>query len=78
MVNRLAKKTVICFYRISGMKGASMRSNARRFAFWIALTFLAALPAGAADVRYNVPAGDSPSIGPANAPVTIVEFLDYQ
>ena len=35
-------------------------------------------PAGAVDVRYAVPAGDSPSIGPANAPVTIVEFLDYQ
>jgi protein-disulfide isomerase len=55
-----------------------MRSNARRLAFWIALTVLAAVPAGAAEVRYSVPAGDSPSIGPANAPVTIVEFLDYQ
>ena len=38
----------------------------------------AVAPAGAADVRYAVPAGDSPSIGPANAPVTIIEFLDYQ
>jgi len=55
-----------------------MRSNARRLALWISLTLLAAVPAGAVDVRYAVPAGDSPSIGPANAPVTIVEFLDYQ
>ena len=55
-----------------------MRSNARRLALWIALTLLAAVPARAADVRYAVPAGDSPSIGPPNAPVTIVEFLDYQ
>jgi protein-disulfide isomerase len=63
-----------------------MRSNARRPAsggyriasLWIVLTLLAAVPAGAADVRYDVPAGDSPSIGPATAPVTIVEFLDYQ
>ncbi|MHB1024641.1 MAG: hypothetical protein ACYC24_02920 [Desulfobacteria bacterium] len=55
-----------------------MRSNARRPAFWFVLTLLAAAQAGAADVRYTVPAGDSPSIGPANAPVTIVEFLDYQ
>lgn len=55
-----------------------MGSNARRMALWIVLTFLAAAPAGAADVRYAVPTGDSPSIGPANAPVTIVEFLDYQ
>jgi protein-disulfide isomerase len=55
-----------------------MRSNARRLTLWIALTLLAAVPAGAADVRYAVPVSDSPSIGPANAPVTIVEFLDYQ
>jgi len=55
-----------------------MGSNARRLALWIALALLAAVPAGAADVRYDVPVGDSPSIGPANAPVTVVEFLDYQ
>ena len=55
-----------------------MRPNARRLAFCFVLTLIAAVPAGAADVRYAVPAGDSPSIGPANAPVTIVEFLDYQ
>jgi protein-disulfide isomerase len=42
------------------------------------LSLLAAVPAGAAEVRYTVPPGDSPSIGPSNAPVTIVEFLDYQ
>jgi len=55
-----------------------MRTNARRPAVWIILTLLAAVPARAAGVRYVVPAGDSPSIGPANAPVTIVEFVDYQ
>jgi len=60
------------------MKGEGMRSNARRLALWIALALLLAVPAGAVDVRYAVPAGDSPTIGPANAPVTIVEFLDYQ
>jgi protein-disulfide isomerase len=42
------------------------------------LLLLAAAPAAAAEVRYNVPVGDSPAIGPANAPVTLVEFLDYQ
>ena len=55
-----------------------MRSNARRLAALMVLLLFSAVPAGAADVRYAVPAGDSPSIGPANAPVTIVEFLDYQ
>jgi protein-disulfide isomerase len=55
-----------------------MRSIARRPALWIALTLLAAVPAGATEVRYAVPPGDSPSIGPSNAPVTIVEFVDYQ
>jgi len=28
--------------------------------------------------RYDVPAGDNPSLGPANAPITIIEFGDYQ
>jgi protein-disulfide isomerase len=55
-----------------------MRPSIYRRVLWIALALLAAVPAGAADVRYDVPAGDSPFIGPANAPVTIVEFLDYQ
>jgi len=55
-----------------------MRTNACRPALWVALALLAAVPAGANDVRYAVPAGDSPSIGPTNAPVTIVEFVDYQ
>jgi protein-disulfide isomerase len=60
------------------LKGDFMRSNARRLALWISLALIAAVQAGAADIRYAVPAGDSPSVGPANAPVTIVEFLDYQ
>jgi len=32
----------------------------------------------AADKRVPVPLGDSPSKGPENAPVTIVEFIDFQ
>ncbi|EKD38361.1 MAG: hypothetical protein ACD_75C00763G0004 [uncultured bacterium] len=28
--------------------------------------------------RTEVPIGDSPSMGPADAPVTIVEFIDFQ
>ncbi len=32
----------------------------------------------AEEKRFNVPIGDSPVYGPENAPVTIIEFLDYQ
>ena len=28
--------------------------------------------------RTEVPIGDSPSLGPADAPVTIIEFIDFQ
>ncbi len=38
---------------------------------------LAALPAAAAQGP-EIPIGDSPTFGPANAPVTIVEFIDFQ
>lgn len=55
-----------------------MGPRSRRLVARIVLSLLAAAPAAGAEVRYAVPAGDSPSIGPANAPVTIVEFLDYQ
>ncbi|MGO9379638.1 MAG: hypothetical protein ACLPN1_17015 [Dissulfurispiraceae bacterium] len=28
--------------------------------------------------RYSIPLDESPSLGPKAAPVTIVEFIDYQ
>ncbi len=34
--------------------------------------------ASADEIRYSVPVGDSPVLGPPNAPITIIEFLDYQ
>ena len=34
--------------------------------------------AQAEEKRTDVPIGDSPSMGPADAPVTIIEFIDFQ
>ncbi len=43
------------------------------------LLFLVSVSTAATDEkRYSVPIGDSPSLGPENAPVTIIEFLDFQ
>ena len=28
--------------------------------------------------RFNIPIGDSPQKGPPDAPVTIIEFIDFQ
>jgi hypothetical protein len=31
-----------------------------------------------AENRVQVPLGDSPTLGPADAPVTMIEFIDFQ
>ncbi|MBF8259219.1 MAG: Thioredoxin protein [Actinobacteria bacterium] len=43
-----------------------------------ALLLLAAASAFAAEQRFSVPVGNSPAQGPSNAPVTLIEFIDYQ
>jgi hypothetical protein len=32
----------------------------------------------AEEKRTQVPIGDSPAMGPADAPITIIEFIDFQ
>jgi hypothetical protein len=46
--------------------------------FSILFAALLVATAAAETQRYNVSLEGSPSIGPQNAPVTIVEFIDYQ
>jgi len=50
---------------------------------WLVLIAVLALPAfagaqGTEQKRYQIPIENSPSIGPADAPVTMFEFLDFQ
>lgn len=40
--------------------------------------FLLVATAIAAEHRYDIPIGNSPQKGPTDAPVTIIEFLDFQ
>jgi hypothetical protein len=47
----------------------------------LAVLLVLVLSAGYAladEKRFTVPLNDSPETGPANAPVTIVEFIDFQ
>jgi len=53
-----------------------------RFALLLLIAVLV-LPAaagaqGTEEKRYQIPLENSPSIGPADAPVTVFEFLDFQ
>jgi protein-disulfide isomerase len=50
---------------------------AGRAALAVSLLLVAAGSAGAGQ-RLRVETGDSPTLGPAQAPVTVVEFVDYQ
>jgi len=44
----------------------------------VALVLLVAGTASAGEQRYTIPLDNSPSFGPVGAPVTIVEFIDFQ
>jgi len=45
---------------------------------FVLIALVIATAAVAEEKRITVPLNDSPSTGPADAPVTIVEFIDFQ
>ncbi len=49
----------------------------KKITLFIAMVLIA-FPAFTDEKRFSVPLDDSPAMGPPNAPVTIVEFLDFQ
>ncbi len=44
----------------------------------IILSLLLFSIAQAEEKRTDVPVGDSPTLGPSDAPITIIEFIDFQ
>jgi hypothetical protein len=54
-----------------------MEMRMKRKLLFLAVVLLA-YPAAAQERRFIVPIEDSPAQGPAGAPVTIVEFIDFQ
>jgi hypothetical protein len=70
MGRRDIKKCPVSMFRIGGPV---------RKKIGLALVFLVIFSLSfAAEKRYKVPIGDSPQLGPKNAPVTVIEFIDFQ
>ena len=50
----------------------------RKSLLFAALSLFLAAGGPAEEKRFDVPIGDSPSLGPAGAPITMIEFIDFQ
>lgn len=49
----------------------------KRILLCIAILLLGTM-AQAEDQKTTIPIGNSPSLGPADAPITLIEFIDFQ
>lgn len=54
------------------------KGNTMKKLLVLVVLLLAASLSSAQEKRYTVPIEDSPILGPADAPITMIEFLDYQ
>lgn len=52
--------------------------KAKRIILLLCAVLLFTASGAAEEKRFTIPLGDSPSLGPAEAPVTIIEFIDFQ
>jgi hypothetical protein len=50
----------------------------KKITFMLIMVFLLVAAASWGEDRVTVPIGDSPQKGPKDAPVTIIEFIDFQ
>jgi len=58
----------------SGKRGVHMK---RRVVIFVIAFLLASCASNTGQKRASVPIDDSPQQGPASAPITVVEFIDY-
>jgi hypothetical protein len=63
---------------VGGSKTKKEVLSMKRLFLSMILFSMVAFPAVAEEQRFTIPIGDSPATGPANAPVTIIEFIDFQ
>jgi protein-disulfide isomerase len=65
---------------ISSLNKAKSQEGGRHMKRFLFLMFILVVTSSAVaeEKRFTIPLGDSPTMGPADAPVTIVEFIDFQ
>jgi hypothetical protein len=66
----------VLFFAPSALSAEGERSM-KKLTLLIAIALIA-FPAFADEARFPVPLDDSPALGPPDAPLTIIEFLDFQ
>lgn len=72
------QKPWICVHSRTGKSRDGGKKSPMKKIVVVSMLFLSVSLCLAEEQRYSVPLLDSPGYGPVGAPVTIVEFIDYQ